>query len=1108
MRPCTSTLRIWAIPVFLLLFALTTSSNSSIDAQVRPTGFEIPIRLFPLRSAVTPGEYAQIIAAIESWRQAQAHTPEQGEDMGDLGHIQATAVKLGSLGEGMMVSSIDPAVCGATGNCPMALLARGTNGYHLILLSGGEDYALLPSGGPVPDVVFYSHMSAFESAAQVFHYAHGEFAATSSAACTAETNSNSICAAANTGQRLQGELSPAEYDALRPVVEAKLPEQSAASAQKASFDDAHGINVFNATAIALGPCDVNRNCTISIYAHQRQGGTYRPLLSNVSGWAVTGGTLMHGFPIQVAFVVARHLSANQDVLTRYVAPLATTNHAGDLTEGSRLLPDACETVTPKSGAWPAQWNAAAFVSQPAPCFATTSPEQALIPAVDSTNIAAVAQDADGTVWAAGGFRSGQVYRWRDGSWSQVPNPIPPSGSSSQQLEYMAANGLVPQPLGLWPGPNDGVLVDWLDPSSQKSELFWQHGDQAKLLAAAPPVREGQHLDIETVALAPSGVVAVTGDQQGWQNGAAISGQPAGIFRLDDSGQLKRIFAFALDQYHLPKQSRGEPPFFPRLNTVRDGQGKIWIWCGGSSFPDPREAALEGLLVTDGSTVQYHRQIPGLPDARLVNLDVWDDHNLAAGTLGGGLYTIDTASFEAHPVAEPQPGSVRYVNRVFRAGEDRYVLTFDPNANGGMSDYMPGAVWLLRDGKWQQVLPDLPDASGIGLATSRGLWLSTSDSRGLWFIPANGSARRVDAQQDLPVTNIKQIFQLPDGHLLATEAGPLVETRSAEFNPDALSNQRVTSAGFTVIYPSTILRPDQHGNLWGILQPGVLSEWNGSEWTPHPFPSEVIPSRIVSVDIDSQGRVWLLPNCQQGPMGIFDPAENRWKTYPYYRDALASSNEHVRFLHEKDDWSRPIYGPNSQIVFVGMCWGVNYFDGSSWHMWNHQELPGVVDIERPPFFDASGHLAFNPNRHVRRPDEQLLRPASNGPTTWEWTSDLQWHSVSYQPGEFVPRPNPFTASQAPPPAGCTTMSPSSSVQDASGRAWWVADDVLYTGITSQCHPVSPGAGTQPFVDGRRLDRALLDARGNVFLETQSPFSYVILSLSVSAEPSKSSAPGLK
>jgi hypothetical protein len=1097
-----------AVGVFLVLSFLVLSPN---NAQVRPTGFEIPARLLPLGNAATPGEYAQLKVAIENWQREHVQAQE-GEGLGDLSHIQATRVKLGSLGEGVAVSSVDPGVCGATGNCPMALFVGMPNGYRLVLMSGGWGYALLPSAGPVPDIAFYWHMSAAESDAQVFHYAHGEFVATGSAQCTAENSTNPVCAAVgNTVQTAQGALSPTEYDALRPAVEASLLEQSPASAQKFSFDDAHGIKVFNmqlvsATAIGMGPCGVDRNCDISIYAQHREGGTYWPLLRNVSGWGVTGGTLMHGFPTQVAFVVARHLSANQDLLTRYITPLATTSHFGDLTASSRLLPDACETVTPKSGQWPAEWNAAALVSQPVPCIATNSPEQSRTPPVDVTNIAAVAQDASGTVWAAGGSRSGQIYRWRNGGWSEVPGPIPPSSASPQQLEYLRANGIIPQPMGIWPGPNDGVLVDWLlDPSSQVSELFWQRGDQAKLLAAIPAVREGAHLDIETVAPAASGIVVITGDQRFWRNGVPASGQAPGIFRLDDNGHLTRIYTFALEQY-LPYRSPVLPPFFAPLSTIRDRQGKIWIWCGWPPRRDPREAVLEGLLVTDGNTVQYHRQITGLSDAHLVSLDVWDSGHFAAATFGGGLYTIDIANFEVHPVSEPQRGAFRYVNKVFRAGDDRYVLTFEPSANDRLNN-TPGAVWLLRDGQWQRVLPDLPDASGVGLATAGGLWLATSDFRGFWFIPANGSARRVGTQQDLPVTDVKQLFQLPDGHILATEAGPLAQTRSAELNPDTLLNRNVTSAVFTVIYPRTVLRPDQQRNLWGILQPGVLSEWNGAQWTPHPFPSEVIPSRIVSLDIDSRGRVWLFPNCQQGPMGTFDPVENRWTTYQFYRDALASSGEPVRFLHADDDWTRPIYGPNSQMVYVGMCWGVNYFDGSSWHLWNRQQLPGAVDIERPPFFDASGHLAFDPDRHARRPDEPLQGPASNAPTTWEWTPDSLWHNVSYQPGEFVPRPNPFAAS-APPPAGCTTMSPSSLVQDVTGRAWWVAEDTLYTGTAGQCYPVSPGSGTQPFVDGRHLVRALLDARGNIFLETQAPFSYVILPRSVYAELSKTSAPGVK
>jgi len=1100
-----------AVGVLLFLSLLTASP---LGARIKPVGFEIPIRMQSLESAATPTEYAQLEVAIKTWEREHAQEQQEGEGLGDLSRIEATRVNLGPLGEGMVVSfgnSSPP--CGASGNCPMTLIVHGAQGYRLAFMSDGWGYALLPSGGPVPDIAFYSHMSASESDAQVLHYAHGQFGATSSAACTAGNSSNPICApVGNTAETTQGALSPAEYSALRPAVEANLQEQSPASTRRFSIDDTHGLGVFlmqlvSATAVGVGPCGVNRNCNISIYAHHREDRTYWPLLRNVTGWGVASGTIIGAAPTQVAFVIARHLSADQDLLTRYVVPLATANHLGDLTRSSRLLPDACETVTPRSGHRPAQWDAAALVAQPAPCFKTTSSEQAQTPAADTTKISAVAQDGDGTVWAAGGEHSEQLYRWRDGGWSEVPNSTLLPRTSPQQLEYLKANFLIPQLMDLWPGPSNGVVMLWFDPATQKSDLFWQRRDQSKLLAAVPPIQPGTSLDIKAVASAASGIVVITGDQRAWRNGAPVSGQAPGVFRFAENAQLERIYTIEPDQYLPSRIPVNDIPNFMPLSVTRDGQGKVWIWCGWSRPLAPREAALGGFLVTDGKTVQYHRSIPGLPMAHLVSLDVWDNGHLAAATFGGGLCTIDTVTFEAQPVAEPQPGAFRFAKKVFSAGNDRYVLTFVPDENGRIRQETTGVVWRLREGKWTQIPGDVSDASGVGLATAGGLWLGTSDFRGLWLIPAQGPARRLSAEQGLPLAHVQQLFQLPGGQILATEAGQFVQTRSAEFNPEALLRQTVTSRDFTVVYPGTVLQPDRERNLWGIIQPGVLSEWVGSQWIPHPFPPLIAPSHIVGLDIDTQGRVWLFPDCRLGPMGFFDPAENRWTTYQDYRIALAHRAGPVRFLHPEDDHMRPIYGPDSQIMFVGMCGGVSYFDGSYWHLWNRPALPGPLYPQHPPFFDAAGHPAFDPQPGLAQSKEQFHRQGSNTPATWEWTPDSRWHIVPYEPAAVVPLPNPF-APRPPPPAGCETMSPSSLVYDPTGRAWWIADDALYTGTTGECHPVLSGSAAQPFIDGRDLASALLDGRGNIFLETQTPFSYVILRRSLYAEPAQANAAEVK
>jgi len=36
---------------------------------------------------------------------------------------------------------------------------------------------------------------------------------------------------------------------------------------------------------------------------------------------------------------------------------------------------------------------------------------------------------------------------------------------------------------------------------------------------------------------------------------------------------------------------------------------------------------------------------------------------------------------------------------------------------------------------------------------------------------------------------------------------------------------------------------------------------------------------------------------------------------------------------------PVYGPGNQIVSMGACYGINYFDGATWRLWNRPAVPG-------------------------------------------------------------------------------------------------------------------------------------------------------------------------
>jgi len=918
----------------------------------------------------------------------------------------------------------------------------------------------------VPDVAFYWHMSAGQQNVARFHYADGRFVSSTAPPCTGANSSSPVCAGLNSTGMQVSTISPADYNLLRPRVETDLQKQSPAASRRLSFDDAHAVdllyvNQLAATAVGLGPCSIHTNCSISIYGHDYHGGCW-PLLLDASGWGVTRAEERSPF-FRTAFVIARNLPGNQVEFTRYSA--AGTGPSMEPPLSARLVPDACEIVSPKSGRWPAVWDASALTARPVSCFQQAAPagksETSTLEA-DITMVTQTVQDGTGTVWAVGAGPSQELYRWRDGGWTGV------SGAGFT--------------LNIWPGPDNGVLVLVLESSEdQQAVIEWRRGNEMKMVAMVPVFRqfgEPNRLDVQNAMSTRAGVVLIVGNGGvAYRQNVAVSGPAPGLFRLDAEGRPKRIYTFTADQYPPYRIPEGRLPYYLPLQTTHDGQGRVWISCGWSWLGGPRGAALEGFLVTDGATVQYHREIPGLSSQHLLTLDLWDHDHLVAALFNDALYTINTSTFQAERIPEPQSGAFRFVQKVFHSGNDRYVLTFGRLhwgvSNPAVSRFLTGALWRWHDGQWTELLHDIGDSTGAGVVTAEGFWLGVSDG-GLQYVPTNGTARQIDWRQGLPLDRVNGLFRLPDGHIVATDN--YGETRSVEFDPASLAAHSEPSVPLTVLRLDHRLQADRSDHLWSILPQGILGEWDGAHWAQHPFPSSVQPSGINGLDVDTSGRVWLFPGCRLGPMAFYDPHENRWSSYEDYGDALAGIGHPVEFLHPEDDFERPTYGPGGQIVFFGSCGGVNYFDGSDWRLWNSRQLPASRNIAIPPFFDKAGHLALN------------MRGG-----TWQWTQASGWVQIPPEPQESaIPflLPNPFQ-SPAPPPPGCVTPPPSSLVRDALGRSWWVADDALYEGVAGKCRVILAGSTSQPFIDGRQLGRVLLDARGNVFLGTQNPLSYIVL-----------------
>lgn len=323
--------------------------------------------MLPLGEVVTPTEYKLLLPAIKTdWDREATHDEEAGPN---FDYIQAAYIPLGALGEGIVVYFQHVPECGATGNCPMAIYVREANGYRRVIDTGGWGATPLSSGSPVPDVAFYSHMSAAETDSDVFHYANGRFVERGGARCTDENlQSDRVCAGMRATAPTYQAVSPAEYDALLSQLKSDLEKQFPAQAAQTDFDQAHAANILNInqtviTAVELEPCDANGNCRISVYAHG-DGIGYLPLLLNADGWSASNTWSPPG----LAIVVARHLSASQAELTEY--KLTSTRGLHVLGPDARLELKACEDITAKANSWPTNWDPTAFAVEPASCSKT------------------------------------------------------------------------------------------------------------------------------------------------------------------------------------------------------------------------------------------------------------------------------------------------------------------------------------------------------------------------------------------------------------------------------------------------------------------------------------------------------------------------------------------------------------------------------------------------------------------------------------------------------------------------------------------------------------------------------------------------------------------
>ena len=388
-----------AFCICLISLLLILLSSSLADENKKSPTFPLPQHIVPLSEPLSPREYEQVVAAIksESRKPSIAQELEHSPGLGPLNNIDIVRVRLDILEAEVVKFSLSGA-CG-NGGCPMWVFLRDPHGYRNVIRDGGWGFNILPSSGSVPDIVFYWQMGAGETDVTQFHYVHDDFVAVPAKpnACGGEDDTRGACpgrmnaAWATVGtdnpHNWASSITLHEYDSLWRTLQADSNNPSI-SPSRTSFDDnAHAftipiVNDIVVKVLGVGTCTPDSNCSISIYGCKQTypkvsspnndwttGNVpkcdYWPLLRNVTGWGVANATDLTTDPFspRTAFVIASRLSSTEMELTRYSV---TTEPMGP-EPGSKLRPDACEIVTPKSGNWLTQWDPAALSAQPVPC---------------------------------------------------------------------------------------------------------------------------------------------------------------------------------------------------------------------------------------------------------------------------------------------------------------------------------------------------------------------------------------------------------------------------------------------------------------------------------------------------------------------------------------------------------------------------------------------------------------------------------------------------------------------------------------------------------------------------------------------------------------------
>lgn len=660
----------------------------------------------------------------------------------------------------------------------------------------------------------------------------------------------------------------------------------------------------------------------------------------------------------------------------------------------------------------------------------------------------VAQDGGGKAWAiTGPEQSGQLSVWGKNKWEAASTPAEVIGAT---------------PFVLGRGTDGSVLCVWRSNAAGINILTRHKGAQSNVTA---------RFTVPSLSFQ----MQLFPDDQGniW---CTYEGE---IHRIFPEAEQQIRYSIKRDQLHsYGRDSQMQSP----LLAAPDGQGRLWFWsatlAGGINI-----GALRGILIEQSGQFVHHPTLQGIPDQKYTVVDKLDDHRMWVGVLKDGLYEVDIRTLAGKRVPDPAPGAFGYVQRVFRAGDDWYVVAGEfwkpvPEAEGNGRS---GSLWRLRDGRWTRIINGIDDRGDYAqnpfrpwFQAEEGLYLGAYGS-GPWVVASDGSEpEHLDWRYGVQLADVQRLFRLNERMVMIVAFG----RGTLAANIEDILIRPASVARVRTLKPLHPLMQDAKGRIWGVLYSGShsLSEWDGEKWLEHPLPAETDAARVDHISVDSRARIWLMPDSDRSqPAAIFDPGTNRWEQFSSYNGALQAQLGTAGFRLANDEYMVPSFSSDGRICFRDLWSKVNYFDGKTWRKWGREQIRGDDSfvIDGPPFFDRASLLAVNINAQ-----------------TWHFSEDGGWQATAYQKG-FADRRPMQPPAPVPVPAGCPFTAADSILRQSDTVYWMTWHDQLYKAIAGLCLPQFEAAEYHPFMDGRHLlndaawigaGKPLTDARGNVFLPT--------------------------